>query len=234
MRLKASDLQRHAGRARMRFGDRLLTWLTILLVFLTFVIVPLHASGVIVVQGYGFLIVLIMASCILGAPSGLGAVIAMLFGVALGIAAGVARYKGDQRFGIFLEASAWITVGSALAYVVARAVFAPGRITYHRVIGAVLVYLTIGQIFVGLYGVIDLLTPNAFSGLEAAGSLKFASDLTYFSFATLTTVGYGDVLPVHPLARSLSSLEAIIGHPAGAARHPRTRRPPTLERAVKS
>jgi hypothetical protein len=35
--------------------------------------------------------------------------------------------------------------------------------------------------------------------------------LTYFSFATLTTVGYGDVLPVHPLARSLSSLEAIIG-----------------------
>jgi nitrate reductase NapE component len=74
MRLKASDLQRRAGRARMRFGDRLLTWLTILLVFLTFVIVPLHASGVNVVQGYGFLIVLIMASCILGAPSGLGAV----------------------------------------------------------------------------------------------------------------------------------------------------------------
>jgi hypothetical protein len=35
--------------------------------------------------------------------------------------------------------------------------------------------------------------------------------LIYFSFATLTTVGYGDILPAHPLARSLGSLEAIVG-----------------------
>ena len=35
--------------------------------------------------------------------------------------------------------------------------------------------------------------------------------MTYFSFVTLTTVGYGDILPVHPLARSLANLEAIIG-----------------------
>lgn len=72
-------------------------------------------------------------------------------------------------------------------------------------------YLTIGQIFVGFYGVIALLMPQAFMGLGAAGTPKFASDLIYFSFATLTTVGYGDILPVHPLARSLSNLEAIIG-----------------------
>ena len=211
MRVRAGDLHRRLSRARMTFGDRLLTWLTLLLVVLTFVIIPVHASGWIVIPGYGFLIVLIMASCILGAPAGLGAVITMLLGVALGVAAGVVRFLDNPHLGIFLEAVAWITVGSALAYVIARAVFAPGRITYHRIMGAVLVYLTIGQIFVGFYGVIALLMPQAFMGLGAAGTPKFASDLIYFSFATLTTVGYGDILPVHPLARSLSNLEAIIG-----------------------
>jgi hypothetical protein len=211
MRLRAGDLQRRIARLRARFGDGLLSWLTLLLVVLTFVIVPLHASGLFVIQGYGLLVVLVMAACILGGPAGRGAVITMLIGVALGVAASVIRYTDNQRLGIGLEAAAWITVGAALAYVVARAVFAPGRVTYHRIIGAVLVYLTIGQIFVGFYGVIDLLAPQAFSGLDVAESPKFASDLTYLSFVTLTTVGYGDILPVHPLARSLCTLEAIIG-----------------------
>jgi hypothetical protein len=38
-----------------------------------------------------------------------------------------------------------------------------------------------------------------------------ASNLIYFSFVTLTTTGYGDVFPVHPIARSLCNVEAIIG-----------------------
>jgi hypothetical protein len=37
------------------------------------------------------------------------------------------------------------------------------------------------------------------------------SNLIYFSIVTLTTVGYGDITPVHPIARSISNLEAIIG-----------------------
>jgi Ion channel len=101
--------------------------------------------------------------------------------------------------------------GAALAYVVARAVFAPGRVTYHRITGAVLLYLTIGQIFVGLYGMVDLVVPHSLSGVSVAEAPKLLSDLIYFSFSTLTTVGYGDIVPVHPIARSLSSVEAIIG-----------------------
>ena len=38
-----------------------------------------------------------------------------------------------------------------------------------------------------------------------------ASNLIYFSFVTLTTTGYGDVFPLHPIARSLCNLEAVIG-----------------------
>jgi len=59
----------------------------------------------------------------------------------------------------------------------------------------------------------DDLLPNAFSGLPPVGK-EFGSGaaLLYFSFSTLTTLGFGDILPVHPLARNIANLEAIIGH----------------------
>lgn len=159
-------LQRLVAQVQARSGDRLLTWLTILLVVFTFVIVPLHAAEVIVVPGYSFVILLIMASCIVSAPTGIGGVAAMLLGVGLGLAAVAMRYLDAPRSGLYLDAAAWIAVAVTLAYVVARAVFGPGRVTYHRVMGAVLLYLTIGQIFVGIYGMIDLLAPQAFSALN--------------------------------------------------------------------
>ncbi len=211
IRVKVGDVRRHLGRARERLGDRLLTGLTIVLIVLTFLIVPLHASGLIVVEGYGLAIVLVMAGCILGSSAGLGAVAAILAGVGLAIAASVARYMGQPRSGIYLDAATWITVGIALAYVVARAVFAPGQVTYHRIIGAVLLYLTIGHIFVGFYGLAALFAPHAFSGLDLVEGPRLVSDLTYFSFVTLTSTGYGDIVPVQPLARSLCNIEAIIG-----------------------
>lgn len=185
MRMKLRELRQRLGQVQTRFGDRLLTWLTILLGVFTFVIVPLHASGLIVLQGYSFAIVLVMVSCIVAVPAGFGAVIVMLFGVALAIAAVVARHMGHPRSGMHLDAAAWVTVGAALAYVVARAVFAPGRVTYHRINGAVLLYLTIGQIFVGLYGVVDLLAPNALNGLNLAEGPKLVSDLIYSVFRRL-------------------------------------------------
>jgi hypothetical protein len=86
-------------------------------------------------------------------------------GVGLAIAGSAVRFTSQPWCAVYLDTAAWTTVGTALAYVVARAVFAPGEVTYHRVIGAVLLYMTIGHIFVGLYGLIGLLDPGAISGL---------------------------------------------------------------------
>jgi hypothetical protein len=120
VRLRAGEVQRRLGQARERLGDRLLTWLTIVLVFLTFVIVPLHASGLIVMEGYGLAIVLVMASYFLGASASLWAVSAMLTGVGLAVVGYAVRLTGHPQFATYLDAAAWITVGTALAYVVAR------------------------------------------------------------------------------------------------------------------
>jgi hypothetical protein len=102
-------------------------------------------------------------------------------------------------------------MGITMCWVVTGAVFAPGKITYHRVMGAVLLYLTIAVIFVPLYAFVGSLIPKAFTGISMQDTPALASNLIYFSFVTLTTTGYGDVFPVHPIARSLCNVEAIIG-----------------------
>jgi hypothetical protein len=66
-------------------------------------------------------------------------------------------------------------------------------------------------IFSALYTFIGSLVPSAFSGMKVEDGPALASQLIYFSFATLTTTGYGDVSPVHPIARSLCNIESVIG-----------------------
>ena len=84
-----------------------------------------------------------------------------------------------------------------------------GPITYHRLQGAVAAYLLLGVTWGYAYALVALLRPGAFSGPVdvADGPRAFY----YFSFVTLATLGYGDVLPVHPAARSLATLEAVTG-----------------------
>jgi Ion channel len=58
---------------------------------------------------------------------------------------------------------------------------------------------------------VGLLVPDAFTGMTITDSPALASTMAYFSFGTLTTAGSGDIAPLHPIARSLCNLEAMIG-----------------------
>jgi hypothetical protein len=80
----------------------------------------------------------------------------------------------------------------------------------HRVQGAIVLYLNFALFFFTIYRFIEVLVPNAFTGLPPNGDSSGAA-LLYFSFTTLTTLGYGDIEPVHQMARTLANLEAVIG-----------------------
>jgi hypothetical protein len=67
----------------------------------------------------------------------------------------------------------------------------------------------LGVIWAVAYFLVELLHQGAFSG--AVRAEDGARGFLYLSFVTLTTVGYGDALPVHPIARSLAMLEAVTG-----------------------
>ena len=63
----------------------------------------------------------------------------------------------------------------------------------------------------GVFTLVGLIVPNAFTGLPVTDSPALASTMVYFSFGTLTTAGSGHIAPLHPIARSLVNLEAMIG-----------------------
>jgi hypothetical protein len=90
--------------------------------------------------------------------------------------------------------------------------FRPGPINLQRVLGAVAAYLLIGLMWSYAYRLTDLKIPGSlrFVGSFADGEAPM-SRYVYFSFTTLTTIGYGDVLPAHPLSRMLAVSEALIG-----------------------
>lgn len=88
-----------------------------------------------------------------------------------------------------------------------------GPVTVHKIRGALAAYLLIGITWAFLYGFLDQLLPHAFS-LPADGgeySLERQGSITYFSFITLTTLGYGDITPTHDISRMFAVMEALIG-----------------------
>jgi hypothetical protein len=93
-------------------------------------------------------------------------------------------------------------------------VFRKGPVTIHRISGAIVVYLLLGVIWARLYQMLVLTLPQTFRFVDdLAGSRPdvLLRQFTYFSFITLTTTGYGDITPIHPVARLLAMFEALAG-----------------------
>jgi len=84
-------------------------------------------------------------------------------------------------------------------------------ISLNRIVGAVCVYLLLGVIWSIAYSVLEYLQPGSFKGLTELATPAWNPDWIYFSFVTITTLGYGDITPLTQTARSLSFAEAIVG-----------------------
>ncbi len=198
-------------RIHDEWRDPILTGFTVLMVVHLFVVAPLEAQAN-HLQPVGAIFVVLLSLALLILSRSLVPVLGVLVVVCLLSASIVLRVQGDHiPFDVTLQATAWLVIALVIIWTVTRAVFEPGRITYHRIVGAILLYLTIGLLFVALYTLVGANSPNAFSGLTVGMRVSLPSDLVYFSFVTLTTSGYGDIVPIDPFARSLSNVEAIVG-----------------------
>lgn len=98
----------------------------------------------------------------------------------------------------------------AIAWAVANVAFGAGKVSAHRIMGAVILYLSIALVFANAYRACALLLHGAFSGLDISHG-RFLGNTLYFSLSTLTTTGFGDIAPLHPLVRSIANLESVIG-----------------------
>ncbi len=92
-----------------------------------------------------------------------------------------------------------------------RQVAVGNDINPNRIVGAICIYLLLGVMWSIAYSVLEYLQPGSFKGLTELAMPAWNPDWIYFSFVTITTLGYGDITPLTQTARSLSFAEAIVG-----------------------
>jgi hypothetical protein len=105
-------------------------------------------------------------------------------------------------------------------WVIMSAVVRPGPVTTDKIYGAVCAYLLIGMAWGYAYSLLEIAHPGSFSLPERSSAVvpveqgdyrRMETDFSYFSFVTLTTLGYGDITPVSRRAQQLAWMEAIAG-----------------------
>lgn len=175
-----------------------------------FVMAPLAATGVVAPVVLDLLrLGLAAAAAVLLTRNGLASLaIGATFLATLILSVAVRSQGGAEAVSLGRIAAA-TGFDLAIAGAVANVAFGPGRVSVHRIMGAVILYLSIGLVFANAYRACALTLHPSFTGLSRTG--RFLSDSLYFSLTTLTTTGYGDILPVHPFVRSLANLEAVVG-----------------------
>jgi hypothetical protein len=100
---------------------------------------------------------------------------------------------------------------SLLSVFVLRNIFKDGPVNNYRIQGALVFYLLFGMMCAYIYHILYLINADSFIfQLEQVGTTFFAKFL-YFSFVIQTTLGIGDIAPVHPLAKSLAIFQAMMG-----------------------
>lgn len=120
-----------------------------------------------------------------------------------------------SRFLVGIITVCFIALFLVLIIAVAESVFADGPIDANRIIGAVTIYLLLGVAWAFCYALVEIILPGSYDFRSFAEVDRlhagFLGEFLYFSNITLTTLGYGDVVPISPPARMLASLEAMVG-----------------------
>lgn len=136
--------------------------------------------------------------------TGVGFTLSVLIIVVLGVLLNATGMSSLHLFVLILF-YVWAT------WLAAKQVLFSGPIDGNKIVGAIGIYLLMGLIWALLYLFIAQTIPGAFNGLEQLVWYDNFADVAYFSFVTLTTLGYGDISPIVPIARFLVYMEAIVG-----------------------
>ena len=131
----------------------------------------------------------------------------VVVGVILSIAA--TRFLSDVfQYGSLLSLIGFLLV--AITHTI-REVVLGTAISINRLVGAVCVYLLFGVIWALSYSVLEFAVPGSFAGIETSVDRGWDSEWIYFSFVTMTTLGYGDLLPISATARAMAYMQAVFG-----------------------
>jgi len=208
------DDARDAGHALRRRGAERITatdryGILLCLLFVTFVFMASAPSGpgarVVTVALQG--LTLLVAVSVAGARRRFARLVQVVVVVAFaGAVVSVFINTNLNGDGVFFGLNFLLV--AAAPVLLARAIWRRRVIDVQTVMGAICIYVLIGLLFAFAYGAIADLGSTAFFAEQSHAS---PADFVYFSFVTLSTVGYGDLTAAHSLGRSFSALEGMLG-----------------------
>ncbi len=136
----------------------------------------------------------------------IGLILAVAFAVVLII--GLIMENDGTRLARILLLLAYVMLATWSAV---RQVLFAGKVTMNSIVGSICIYILIGIIWAEFYELLLVLDTNSFKGLNITEWHEASSDLLYYSYISLTTMGFGDITPLSPLAKFLTYLEGILG-----------------------
>jgi hypothetical protein len=187
------------------------SWLLLGFLLATLFVIPFFADWFPNLQpvSTGFLVVVIVVGVFVVSRSIWATVGAsLLAGTAIALEL-VREMEGADPFASWRVGTSCLTMALFMAVTLGRA-FAPGPVTTHRIVGAITAYLLVGVTWAYAYEWLEITKPGSLSLGTAPGEGAYPAFI-YFSFVTLTTVGYGEMTPISQAARALSNIESLIG-----------------------
>lgn len=111
--------------------------------------------------------------------------------------------------------SCYVIVFTLLILALCESVFGDGPVNVNRIVGAANIYVILGLLFALVFALLEAVQPGSFDLTSIPSGVgihqNVVSELIYFSNVTLTTLGYGEILPISNLAKTLATIEATIG-----------------------
>ncbi|MCU0837021.1 MAG: potassium channel family protein [Chromatiaceae bacterium] len=205
-------LSRLARVYRLAVGDKSMTLILGLLMLYMFILIPQGELGLVLRPwlNLGFLAVLAVAVLGFVRFSSLArlfvlAVLALaVTNILLVLVPGARLQMADALFSLI--------AAGLLGTLLLQRTLRRGEINVHRYQGAFATFVLLGVMFAQGYELVAMVEPGAFQVLGAPATYDtMLPKFLYYSFTTLTTLGYGDITPIHPYARSLAVLESLAG-----------------------
>jgi hypothetical protein len=195
-----------------RMREPSLTALLIVEILLIFVAIPLRTKNLFPSSILTVMIVLFLIASLLVALQSRLAMAAFLSSAILSLITRFIHHPDFLALIAWFDAGAQHTAICAVSWVIAKVVFKPGRMSIHRVEAVIILYINLALLFLMIYSFVFTLAPEEFSGpaLKLDDSHS-GYNLLYFSLATIAHTGYDGIAPVGVLARTLVSIESLIG-----------------------
>jgi hypothetical protein len=184
---------------------RRFAWLLALLIVAIGIDPALEAMGL-HGRGIEWMVALALTATLVGAPSARASP-PLVLGVGAALIGWLALHVFRFGPGPSTAPALLGAAGIGSAAFIAASVLREGRVDGERICAALCVYLLIGIAFGGIFAALEATTPGSLAGSEPLDLGK----AVYFSFVTLATLGYGDIVPAASAARALAVLEAMFG-----------------------